>query len=291
MIRFGPSGNADSFYQMGYTSTLQAPEYLQKMGLDAYEYSFGRGINLSLDMAEKIGIAMAEKGIALSVHAPYYINLANPDPEKRKASLSYILESAIRADKMGANRVVVHVGSPMKMQRQEALENCREGLMEARRMLDEQGFSAIHLCPESMGKKGQIGDLTETLAFCQMEERFIPCLDFAHIHALHQGRLNTAEDFEQVLNLGENMLGMDRMRQMHVHFSTIEYTSAGEKRHRTFAETEFGPRFHHLSPLLVKRGYAPRIICECRGTQAEDAAEMKNIWKKDATKQEADASV
>lgn len=291
MIRFGPSGNSDSFYDQGYTSTLQAPEYLQKMGLDAYEYSFGRGINLSLEMAEKIGTAMAEKGIALSVHAPYYINLANPDPEKRKSSLNYILESALRANIMGADRVVVHVGSPMKMQRQEALENCREGLMEARKLMDEQGFSGIRLCPESMGKKGQIGDLTETLAFCRMEERFIPCLDFAHIHALHQGRLNTEADFAQVLDIGERMLGVERMRQMHVHFSTIEYTAAGEKRHRTFAEEAFGPRFQHLSPLLAKRGYAPRIICECRGTQAEDAAEMKNIWKNDATKQGSAASV
>ncbi len=279
MIRFGPSGNSDSFYNQGFKSTLDAAAWLKNMGLDAYEYSFGRGIGLSLDMAAKIGRTMAENGIMPSVHAPYYINLANPDPQKRQTSLSYILDSAVRAKEMGADRVVVHVGSPMKMPREEALKNCRDGLISAQKLLDENNLAGIHLCPEAMGKKGQIGNLEETLDFCRLEERFIPCLDFAHIHALHQGRLNTIADFEDVLNIGENILGLERMRNMHVHFSTIEYTSAGEKRHRTFAEAEFGPRFHHLAPLLNKRRYTPRIICECRGTQAEDAAEMKKIWE------------
>lgn len=279
MILFGPSGNSESFYADGFTSTLDAPGWLKKKGLNAYEYSFGRGINLSLETAARLGDAMAKEGIRLSVHAPYYINLANPDPEKRKGSLTYILESARRAHGLNADRVVVHVGAPMKLERSEAMKNCREGLRTARKMLDDNGLSAIYLCPETMGKKGQIGDLEETLLLCQMEERFIPCLDFAHIHALGQGRLNNTEDFAKVLDIAESMLGRERMRNMHVHFSTIEYTSAGEKRHRTFAEKEYGPRFEHLAPLLKERQYTPRIICECKGTMAEDAAEMKKIWE------------
>lgn len=279
MILFGPSGNADSFYAEGFKSSLDAPKWLKNKGLTAYEYSFGRGISLSEEMAKKLCTAMKEEGITPSVHAPYYINLANPDPKKRQASLSYILESALRARWMGADRVVVHVGSPMKMERKKALENCREGLLSAQKLLDENSLDTIHICPESMGKKGQIGNLEETLQFCLLEDKFIPCLDFAHIHALDQGRLNTTADFEQVLNIGENMLGKERMQKMHVHFSTIEYTAAGEKRHRTFAEKDFGPRFEHLAPLLKARNYTPRIICECRGTQAEDALEMKKIWE------------
>ncbi len=279
MIRFGPSGNSESFYEEGFTSTMEAPLWLKAKGLNAYEYPFGRGINLSLETAARLGRLMAAEDIALSVHAPYYINLANPDPDKRKASLTYILESARRAHGLNADRVVVHVGAPMKLERKEALKNCREGLRTAQKLLDDNGLSAIHLCPETMGKKGQIGDLEETLQLCQAESRFIPCLDFAHIHALGQGRLNETEDFEKVLDIAESMLGRERMKNMHVHFSTIEYTSAGEKRHRTFAETEYGPRFEHLAPLLKERDYAPRIICECKGTMAEDAAEMKKIWE------------
>lgn len=279
MIRFGPSGNSDSFYTMGNKTTLEAPKWLAAMGLNAYEYSFGRGINLAKDKAEMLGQALKTWEIAPSVHAPYYINLANPARDKRESSLLYILESAKRARWMGADRVVVHVGSSMKMERETALKNCRDGLQAAQELLDENSLSDIHICPECMGKKGQIGNLEETLSFCLTEERFIPCLDFAHIHALGLGRLNETADFEEVLDIAEGVLGRERMQRMHVHFSTIEYTGAGEKRHRTFAEAEFGPRFHLLAPLLKERGYAPRIICECRGTQAEDAAAMKKIWE------------
>ena len=278
MIRFGPSGNSESFYAAGYKSTWQAPAWLKAMGLSAYEYSFGRGVQLSREGAEKIAGEARAHGIALSAHAPYFINLANPDPEKRENSFRYILESAQAAHWLGGDRVVVHVGAMMKMEKEEALKNCREGLKEAYRRLEDAGLSHIHLCPETMGKKSQIGDLRETLDFCQLDERFIPCLDFAHLHALHQGALKERADFERVLDQMESALGIDRAREMHVHFSTIEYTAAGEKRHRTFAEEKYGPRFEFLAPLLKERGYAPRIICESKGTMAEDAKTMMEIY-------------
>ena len=279
MIRFGPAGNSESFYAQGNKSTWQAPKWLKEMGLSAYEYSFGRGVNLSREAAEKIALHARENDIAISAHAPYFINLANPDPEKRQASFRYITESAQAIDWLGGKRVVVHVGAVMKLEREEALRNCREGIREAYRRLDDLGLSHIHLCPETMGKKSQIGDLTETLDFCQLDERLIPCLDFAHLHALHQGALNAAEDFEKVLDQLESTLGINRAREMHVHFSTIEFTTAGEKRHRTFAEENYGPRFEMLSPLLKARGYQPRIICESKGTMAEDAKTMLDIFK------------
>ena len=153
MIAFGPSGNADSFYEAGFKSTLEAPQYLKSLGLNAYEYSFGRGINLSQEMAEKIGAAMAAEGILLSVHAPYYINLANPDPEKRQTSLNYILESALRAQWMGAERIVVHVGSPMKMARGDAMQNCREGLKSAEAIRRKWLIASAYL-PGMYGQKG-----------------------------------------------------------------------------------------------------------------------------------------
>ena len=279
MIRFGPSGNSESFYAQGYKSTWQAPAWLRAMGLSAYEYSFGRGVQLSLESAEKIAQHAREHDIAVSAHAPYFINLANPDPEKREASFRYITDSARTVQALGGNRVVVHIGAVMKMERDEALKNCRAGIREAYLRLDDLGLSHIHLCPETMGKKSQIGDLAETLDFCQLDERLIPCLDFAHLHALHQGALNVPEDFMKVLDELESTLGMERAREMHMHFSTIEYTPAGEKRHRTFAEEKYGPRFEMLAPLLKERGYQPRIICESKGTMAEDAKTMMEIYQ------------
>ena len=279
MIRFGPAGNSDSFYAAGYTSTWQAPAWLRGMGLSAYEYPFGRGVRLSPEAAEKIAAQARAQDIAVSAHAPYFINLANPDPEKRENSYRYITESARLVNILGGDRVVVHVGAVMKLDWETALQNCRDGIKEAYRRLDDLGLSHIHLCPETMGKKSQIGNLDQTLDFCLLDQRLYSCIDFAHLHAITQGSLKGTEDFARVLDRMEEILGIDRARQTHIHFSTIEYTAAGEKRHRTFAEADYGPRFENLAPLLKARGYQPRVICESKGTMAEDALTMQKIYQ------------
>ncbi len=279
MIRFGPAGNSDSFYAQGYKASWQAPAWLRAMGLNAYEYSFGRGVQLSEEMADRFAGYARENDIAVSAHAPYFINLANPDPEKREHSFRYITDSARLVTHLSGDRVVVHVGAVMKLEREEAIQNCRDGLQEAYRRLEDMGLSQVHLCPETMGHASQIGNLSETLALCLLDERLIPCVDFAHLHALGQGALNRPEDFAAVLDEIESTLGPERARTMHIHFSTIEYGPSGEKRHRTFAEEKYGPRFEHLAPLLKERGYEPRVICECHGTMAEDAKTMMDIYQ------------
>ena len=190
MIKFGPAGNSDSFYAQGYKSTWQAPKWLKEMGLNAYEYSFGRGVNLSDEGAEKVRAEAEKYGISVSAHAPYFINLANPDREKIENSFRYITEGARAVKLLGGNRLVVHIGAQLKLEREQALKNCRENLGEALKRLDDLGLSDVHICAETMGKKSQIGDLYETLAFCLMDEKVIPCIDFAHLHALHGGALN-----------------------------------------------------------------------------------------------------
>lgn len=276
---FGPAGNSDRFYEEGNKSTLQAFGWLENMGITAFEYPFGRGVSISRETAEKIAAKAREHHIAVSAHAPYFINLANPDPEKRENSFRYILDAARAVTWLGGQRVVVHVGAVMKLDRAEALKNCAEGLREAYRRLDDAGFAHVHICPETMGKYSQIGDLRETVDFCLLDERLIPYVDFAHLHALTGGGLRDTEDFAKVLDTVEAVLGVDRARKMHMHFSTIEYTPAGEKMHRTFAEEKYGPRFEYLAPLLKERGYHGTVICECRGTQADDARTMQQMWQ------------
>lgn len=278
MLKFGPAGNSDRFYAEGYKSTLQAMGWLQNMGLTAYEYSFGRGVSLSDDMAEKIRLKAIEHNISVSAHAPYFINLGNPDPEKRENSFRYILDAADAVKKLGGERIVVHVGALTKLERRAAIDNCRKGLIEAYKRLDDAGLSDVIICPETMGKYSQIGDLDETLDFCLLDERMVPCIDFAHLHALSGGGLQSEADFIRILDRTEAVLGLDRARKLHMHFSTIEFTKAGEKRHHTFDEPDFGPRFEHLAPQLFARGYYGTVICECKGTQADDAAKMQAMY-------------
>ncbi len=277
-MRFGPAGNGELFYQKGYKSSVQAPKWLEENGLTAYEVPCGRGVRLSQETAEKIRNEAEAYHIAVSVHAPYFINFANPDPQKRENSFRYLLEAVRAADWLGGERVILHVGAVMKLERSLALENCAVGLKEAYRRMDEEGLGHICLCPETMGKRSQIGDLDEILNICLLDDRMLPCVDFAHLHALTQGGYASPEAFAEALDTIEERLGIERARQMHMHFSAIEYTAAGEKRHHTFAESEYGPQFENLGPLLRERGYCGTVICECAGTQVEDAVSMRNIF-------------
>lgn len=278
IARFGPAGNCEDFYEKGYKSTVQAPEYLKKMGLDAYEYSCGRGVMLKEDTARRIGEAAAENGVELSIHAPYFTNLCNPDPEKQAATVRYLMQAAQAVRWMGGRRVIFHPGALMKSTRLAARERA-EALMH--RAVEEvlSAYPDVVLCPETLGKRNQYGTLSEVLALCApYGEQVTPCIDFAHLHAAGCGCINGEADFDALLGEAERALGHARMENFHVHFSHIEYTGAGEKRHRTFAEEGFGPDFAHLAPCLVRRGLRPVVICESAGTQAQDAKQMREKY-------------
>lgn len=278
MIRFGPAGNSEDFYERGFKSTVQAPEYLAGMGLTAYEYSCGRGVMLKEETARKIGEAAARWGVRVSIHAPYFTNLCNPDPEKQAATLQYLLQAARAVTWMGGTRVIFHPGALMKSTRQAARERA-EACM--RRVAEEVlgAYPEVVLCPETLGKRNQYGTLEEVLALCApYGERVVPCIDFAHLHAAGGGCIAGESDFDALLNQAEAALGHERMRAFHMHFSHIEFTAAGEKRHRTFAEPGFGPDFAALAPCLLRRDLTPTVICESAGTQAADAATMQKIY-------------
>ena len=128
MIKFGPSGNSQSFYDEGYTHTEQAAKYVKERGLDCFEYSFGRGVRMSEEKAESIRKAFEAEGIEISVHAPYFVNFANPSDEMAAKSYEYVLQSARMARLMGGHRVVFHPAAQGKAERSEAVELTKERL-------------------------------------------------------------------------------------------------------------------------------------------------------------------
>ena len=279
MIKFGPAGNPDAFYEAGYRHTWQMMGYLKDMGLEAYEYSCGRGVRLGAETASRIREEALEKDITVSIHAPYFINLANPDPEKFENNITYFTEVSEAARVLGAKRVVFHPGSPMKDDRRQAFERCLCNFRRVLDIMDEKGFSDITYCPETMGKLNQLGDLDEIIELANVDERVIPTIDFAHLHARGQGALVGEQAFSRIIDALESGIGTERTRKIHIHFSTIEYTKMGEKRHRTFDEKAYGPRFEDLAPVLIRKRMEPVVICECAGTMAKDALEMKTIYE------------
>ena len=183
---FGPAGNAESF---PYKSSADAPRWLAELGLDCYEYQCGKGVNVREETARNIGAAAVAAGIRLSLHAPYFINLANPDPESLQKTIGYITAACQAADWMGAGRVVIHSGALMKRTRREALDIALRSLKAVIAAFDDAGYGHIALCPETMGKINQLGDLDEVLELCTLDERLVPCVDFGHLYARSLGEL------------------------------------------------------------------------------------------------------
>lgn len=277
-IRFGTAGTSDSFTAMGYKNSLDIPAYTEKMGLDAFEYQCGHGVRLGLDKARQMADDAAARGILFSIHAPYYISASSLDEEKRLNSVNYLLQSAALCRALGGRRVIFHSGSCGRQSREAALEKALDTLKRAQDALDEAGFAEIILCPETMGKIGQLGTLEEVLALCGVDSRITPCIDFGHLYARSCGaqfaEATAAADYAALLDTLAERLGDDRAVHFHAHFSRIAYTKGGEKCHLTFADTAFGPPHLPLLQLLKARGLAPTIICESAGTQAEDAAAL-----------------
>ena len=275
---FGPAGNAESF---PYKSSADAPKWLKEIGLDCYEYQCGKGVHVGEDTARKVGLAAVAHGISLSLHAPYFINLANPDPDALQKTIGYITGACLVADWMGAKRVVIHSGALMKRTRREAQDIALRSLKEVIAACDGAGFAHITLCPETMGKINQLGDLDEVLELCTIDGRLLPCVDFGHLYARSLGADDGAEAMERMLDRMEQVLGPNRASRFHSHFSHIEFTpKGGEKCHRTFADDGgYGPDWTPLAAAVARRGWSPTFICESAGTQAEDALAMKQIYQ------------
>lgn len=281
-IRFGTAGTSDSFEAKGYKTSLDIPAYTAEMGLDAFEYQCGHGVRLGVDKARRMAADAAERGILFSVHAPYYISMSSLEEEKRLNSVRYLLQSAEICRALGGRRIIFHSGSCGRQSREAALEKALDTMRRAVEALDEAGYGDMTLCPETMGKIGQLGTLDEVLALCEVDKRITPCIDFGHLYARSCGEQFAAAtapaDYAALLDTLAARLGDDRAAHFHAHFSRIAYTKGGEKCHLTFADTEFGPPHAPLLALLKERGLAPTIICESAGTQAEDAATLAKTY-------------
>ena len=278
MIKFGPSGNCESFYAEGFSHTEEAAAFVKKRGLDCFEYSFGRGVRMSEDKAISIGEAFQAEGVEISAHAPYFINFANPDDEMAAKSYGYVLDTAKMLKLMGGKRVVFHPAAQGKASREEAVALTEDRLKILRDYIYLNNMQDMMFCPETMGKLAQIGTVEEVVRFCKVDPIYTPCVDFGHINAREQGSLVTVDDYKSRLEYMIAELGFERMEHFHVHFSKIMYSVKGEVKHLTFADTVYGPEFDPLAVALKALNLKPYIVSESAGMQAEEAEMMKKIY-------------
>ncbi len=276
-VKFGPSGNPDAFYEEGNKASVQMPGWVERNGLDAYEYQCSKGVNVSEKTAVLIGEKAKEHNVFLSIHAPYYISLSSVEEAKRLKSVDYIMKTLECAKWMGAKRIVVHSGSCSKMSREEALDLAKNTLKIAAYEAKNAGYDDIFICPETMGKINQLGNVDEVLELCKISETFMPCFDFGHINAREMGSLNTPDDFLNIVSKTKNALGEERSKRFHVHFTRIAFTDGGEKNHIPYDDESFGPCFDPFAEVIVSENLEPVVICESPGTQARDALIYKSI--------------
>lgn len=271
--KFGPAGNSESFYSEGHKSTMEAFGWLREMGIDAYEYQAGNGLRTSEATLMALGKKAKEHGILMSLHTPYFISLSGIEEEKRLKSIDYIKDSIKAAELLGADRIVIHSGSAAKITRDEAMALAHDTL---ERVAEATEGTYVKLGLETMGKINQLGTLEEVITLCKTAPCYVPVVDFGHLNARERGGLfPNADAYMRVFDRIGEELGDDVAKNLHCHFSKIEYTASGEKKHLTFSDTEFGPEFEPLAEAIVKNNLAPRIICESAGTQAQDALSMK----------------
>ncbi len=276
--KFGPGGNGDLFYATGGKGSVNAPKWLSEYGLDAYEFEAGNGIAAGEATLRKIGDEARKYNISMSLHTPYFISLSGVDPEKRLKSIDYIQKSLWAAELLGADEIVIHSGSAAKISREEAMRLSCDTL---EKVIEAVGDTPIKLGIETMGKVNQLGTLDEVIEQCRVDKHYVPVVDFGHMNAREIGGLFvTSDDYRRIFDKIALGLGDEVARNLHCHFSKIEFTGAGEKKHLTFADNVYGPDFEPLIEAIVKEDLTPRIICESAGTQAEDAKAMKDYYEK-----------
>jgi len=277
---FGSGGNPQSFYDDGHKDTAGIFKWLKEKNIDSYEYQAGNGLNAGITTLKKIGETAAENDIILSLHAPYFISIASGDDDIIAKGISHVIKCIDGAAAMGAYIIVIHSGSLGKNTRANALEKAKSTIAKILNVLYRDGKTNIRIGLETMGKQNQLGTLGEVIDLCKTDKILYPVVDFGHLNSRNEDeRFKTQGDYLRVFEkIGEGLTD-EKAKYLHCHFSKIEYTQKGEKKHLTFEDEIFGPEFEPLAEVLANNKLYPNIICESDGTMDIDALYMKNTYR------------
>ncbi|MCW1301425.1 MAG: TIM barrel protein [Candidatus Nanoarchaeia archaeon] len=266
MIKLGPAGKP-----LGFEGPfLECLEFLKELRLNAVEVQFVRNIWMKPEQAINFGKLARKLKIALSVHAPYFINLCSQDHEVLEASKQRIIESCRLAELMGASHVVFHPGFYGKLTRQEAYDVVKRALKEISKQIGK-----VLIAPEVMGNATKFGDEDELIRLSKEVDKVTVTLDFAHIHARYNGKLREKKDYLDLFAKFEKELGREYIRNFHSHFTCVKFDRKGEKAHLPLSAKQ--PNFEELAKALIEYGINNCTIISESPLLEKDALEMLKI--------------
>jgi deoxyribonuclease IV len=271
VIRFGPAGKP-----INYSGNAKdACSYIKSEGLEAYEYQATYGVKISKQSAHELKKNSQENDVLVSMHAPYYINLSSNKEEVIERSIGRLVQSAKASEWMGAYRTVFHPGFYTGQTHEEAMKQCKNAIEQIMEQLEGIGVRNYCFAPETTGKKSQLGSLEEIIEICRSFNHFEPTVDFAHLHARNRGCIKNEEDYNKIFGKLEDDLGL---KTLHSHFTAIEYTDKGERKHHTLSEEDYGPPLEPFISEILECGWNVTVICETP-LRDEDAIIMKNVYR------------
>ena len=271
-VRFGPAGRP-----INYSGNAKdACSYIKAEGLEAYEYQATYGVKISQQSAMELKKNSETEDVLVSMHAPYYINLSSNKEDVVERSIKRLVQSAKASEWMGAYRTVFHPGFYTSFTSEEAMKRCKEAINNIMEELEGFGVKEYCFAPETTGKRSQLGNLDEIIEICRSFDHFEPTVDFAHIYARSRGKINNREDYRQIFMKLENELGI---KSLHSHFTHIEYTDSGERKHHILSDENYGPPVKPFIEEIIECGWDITVICESPLID-QDALVMKDLYGK-----------
>jgi deoxyribonuclease-4 len=272
-VRFGPAGIP---IQCNGKSTLEGVGCTHKLGLNAMEMEFVRGVRLSTDSAKQIGKKARELDIALSSHAPYYVNFCSTDEQKMNNSRRHLFKAAEVTHHAGGRITVFHPGFYLKNTAQKAYEIAKRELSALVEKLQAHGIKTI-LGAETVGKKTAFGSLHENIKLSQDIAQVEPVLDFAHLLARGDFKFDNKDDYRKLFDLVEKELP-GYAKHIHCHFSEINFSDKGERNHLALGSNN-NPPYKPFIEVLAEGGYSATVICESPKIDI-DAIKMQKYYQK-----------
>ncbi len=273
VLRFAVAGSPLSTPSPG--GTVEGLKQAKALGIAAMEIEWVQNVPTNIERMKEIQSMSQELGIALTVHAPYFINLNSPDKSKLAASKKRILAALSMAERAGAHSVCVHAAFNLGLPPEKVYDNVRRAVEDIL-LQKSRDFPHVNLALETMGKHSQFGTLEEVLRIGS-EFGIFPCVDFAHLHARFQGKINSKLEWNALLDQYEQALGKAALKDMHMHYSGIAYGPSGERKHLPLLESD--ANWKDLLTVLKKRRVGGVLVCESP-IMEEDVLLLKHTYEK-----------